>query len=125
MLLPELGVGQPRWERRSPSRCRRARSTASTVNIRLRRERWTPIDTYLLVERPEVVSASAKSLARRHQELFVVDRVDHHAAPCTVFCRGDAARSRCRRCRQTCAGSRCRTRVAVWNRWRCLSAMVV
>ena len=77
VLLPELGVGQ--------------RSVGASVTFAVQacakygkhREIYVPagaldpIDTYLLVERPEVVSASAKSLARRHQELFVVDRVDH------------------------------------------------
>ena len=77
VLLPELGVGQ--------------RSAGAPVNFAVQacakygkhREIYVPpgaldpIDTYLLVERPEVVSASARSLARRRRELFVVDRVDH------------------------------------------------
>ena len=35
------------------------------------------LDTVLLIERPEIVAASAKSLARRRRELLVVDHIDH------------------------------------------------
>jgi integrase len=34
------------------------------------------IDTYMLLERQDIVAASAKALARRHRELFVVAEVD-------------------------------------------------
>ena len=37
------------------------------------------VENFLLIERPEPVAASAKSLARRRQELFVVDHIDHEA----------------------------------------------
>jgi integrase len=35
------------------------------------------LDNFLLIERPELVAASEKSLARRRRELFVVDYIDH------------------------------------------------
>ena len=35
------------------------------------------LDNFLLIERPEIVAASAKSLARRRRELLVVDHIDH------------------------------------------------
>ena len=37
------------------------------------------VDNFLLIERPDLVAASAKSLARRRRELFVVDHIDHDA----------------------------------------------
>jgi site-specific recombinase XerD len=37
------------------------------------------LDNFLLIERPDLVAASAKSLARRRRELFVVDHIDHEA----------------------------------------------
>jgi hypothetical protein len=48
-----------------------------------RREVFVPVgavdavETFLLLERPELVAASAKMLARRHRELFVVSDIDH------------------------------------------------
>ncbi|NRQ39373.1 hypothetical protein HII36_47255 [Nonomuraea sp. NN258] len=35
------------------------------------------VDHYVLLERPELVEVSARSLARRHKDLFVVSEVDH------------------------------------------------
>ncbi len=77
VLLPELGVD------------RRTAGAPVTFAVQAcakygkHREVYVPpgaldaVDTYLLLERPEVVAASAKPLARRHHELFVVDRIDH------------------------------------------------
>ena len=37
------------------------------------------VENFLLIERPEPVAASERSLARGRQELFVVDHIDHEA----------------------------------------------
>jgi integrase len=53
-----------------------------------RREIYAPpgaldlVETYVMLERAEVVERSAHSLARRHRELFVVDEVDGRGRLC-------------------------------------------
>ncbi|WP_410583793.1 hypothetical protein [Amycolatopsis sp. lyj-108] len=37
------------------------------------------VETYLLLERPELTAAAAKPLERRHRELFVVSRIDRES----------------------------------------------
>ena len=76
VLLPELGVGQRSVGASVTFAVRRARSTASTVRYTFRRERWIRSTPTCLWSAPRWCPRS-KSLARRHQELFVVDRVDH------------------------------------------------
>jgi integrase len=79
VLLPELGVG--------------VRRPGEPVELTLqacakygtRREVFVPagaldaVETFLLAERPEIVAASARTLARRRRELFVVTRIDRAA----------------------------------------------
>lgn len=79
VLLPELGAG-----RRRPGEPIDFAVQACAKYGRYR-EIYVPtaavdaVDNFLLIERPELVAASARSLARRRRELFVVDCVDHEA----------------------------------------------
>lgn len=41
---------------------------------------WEAVETYWLLERPQVVAASAQALTRRRRELFVVDEIDPDTA---------------------------------------------
>lgn len=79
VLLPELAVG------RRPAGEPVTFAVQACAKYGKHREVYIPpgaldaVDTYLLLERPEVVAASIKSLARRRRELFVIDRIDHEA----------------------------------------------
>ena len=77
VLLSELGVG---WRR--PGQAVEF-AVQACAKYGKHREVFVPagavdaVDTFLLLERPEFVAASAKMLARRHRELFVVSDIDH------------------------------------------------
>ena len=78
VLLPELGIGHnPRRAVTFP--------VQACAKYGKFREIYVPsgamdaVENFLLLERPEVVAASAKSLARQRHDLFVVDRIDPDA----------------------------------------------
>jgi len=77
VLLPELGIG---WHRPGEGVEFPVQACAKYGKYR---EIFVPtgaldaVETFLLLERPELVAASATTLARRRRELFVVDQVDH------------------------------------------------
>ncbi|UQX13485.1 tyrosine-type recombinase/integrase [Candidatus Mycobacterium methanotrophicum] len=77
VLLPELGVG-----RRRPGESVEF-AVQACAKYGKYREVYVPaaavdaVENFLLIERPEPVAASERSLARRRQELFVVDHIDH------------------------------------------------
>ena len=79
VLLPELGVGH-----RRPGESVEFGVQACAKYGR-HREIFVPagavdaVENFLLVERPDLVAASARPLGRRHRELFVVDRIDREA----------------------------------------------
>jgi len=79
VLLPELGAG--------------CRGPGESVEFAVQacakygkyRDIYVPsaavdaVENFVMIERPELVAASAKSLARRRRELFVVEHIDHVA----------------------------------------------
>jgi integrase len=77
MLLPELGVG-----RRRPGESVEF-AVQACAKYGKYREVYVPpaavdaLENFLLIERPEIVAASAKSLARQRRELLVVNHIDH------------------------------------------------
>jgi site-specific recombinase XerD len=79
VLLPELGVG-----RRRPGESVEF-AVQACAKYGKYREIYVPaatvdaVEDFLLIERPELVAASERSLARRRRELFVVDHIDHEA----------------------------------------------
>ncbi|MEV0712714.1 tyrosine-type recombinase/integrase [Nocardia aurea] len=79
VLLLELGVGQ------QPRREAVVFAVQACAKYGKYREIYVPagamdaVENFLLLERPEIVAASAKSLARQRRELFVVDHIDHDA----------------------------------------------
>lgn len=79
MLLPELGL-----ERRRPGEPT-VFAVQSCAKYGKRREIYVPagaldaVETFVLLERPQIVEASVKALARKRQDLFVVDHIDHEA----------------------------------------------
>ena len=76
---PNSGSGGAGLASPSSSRCRHARNTASTAEVYVPAAAVDAVENFLLIERPELVEASERSLARRRQELFVVDHIDHEA----------------------------------------------
>ena len=76
MLLPELGIGY------SPRRRSVTFPVQACAKYGKFREIYVPsgaldaVENLLLLERPEVVASSAKSLARQRHDLFVVDHID-------------------------------------------------
>lgn len=79
LLLPELGEG---WRRPADPVDLAVQACAK---YRRRRVVYVPVaalrmqDVYLLLERPDLVRRSARALATRRADLFVVDRIDHEA----------------------------------------------
>ncbi|WP_186275182.1 site-specific integrase [Mycobacterium kubicae] len=79
VLLPELGIEH--GTRRGPV----VFPVQACAKYSKYREIYVPsgaadaVQDFLLLERPEFVAASAKSLARQRRELLVVDRIDHDA----------------------------------------------
>ena len=77
VLFPELGDG-----RRRPGEAVQF-TVQACAKYGKSREIYVPagaldaLEAFTLLERPELVAASARSLARRRQELFVVDHIDH------------------------------------------------
>jgi site-specific recombinase XerD len=79
VLLPELGLG---WRRPGEGV---EFTVQECAKYGRRRDVFVPagaldsVERSLLLERPELVAASAKALARRSRGLFVVDQIDHQA----------------------------------------------
>ncbi|WP_460348663.1 hypothetical protein [Actinoallomurus acanthiterrae] len=77
LLLPELGEGIRRPGELATFDLQKC------AKYEIAREVYVPpaaldmVDHFVLLERPEIVEASARVLARRHRELFVVSKVDH------------------------------------------------
>lgn len=79
VLLPELGVGRRRPGESVEFPVQACAKYGKYREIYVPTGALDAVDTFLLVERPELVAASSKSLARRRRELFVVDHIDHEA----------------------------------------------
>lgn len=77
VLLPELGVGRRRPGEPVTFRVQACAKYGKCREIFVPTGALDAVDAFLLLERPELVAASARTLARRRSELFVVDRVDH------------------------------------------------
>ncbi|KAB2344142.1 hypothetical protein [Actinomadura rudentiformis] len=84
LLLPELGEGIRRPGEPVDF------DLEACAKYGLRRSVYVPpaslamIDTYLMLERQDVAEASARSLARRRNDLFVVTKVNIDQARCTA-----------------------------------------
>lgn len=79
VLLPELGAGRRRPGEPVDFAVQACAKYGKYREIYVPTAAVDAVDNFLLIERPELVAASATSLARRRRELFVVDRVDHEA----------------------------------------------
>jgi integrase len=76
VLLPELGVGSRRSGEGVQFPVQEVARYGNYREVFVPDGALASVENYLLLERPEIVEASARSLARRHRDLFVVDRVD-------------------------------------------------
>lgn len=79
VLLPELGVGHRQLGESVEFAVQACAKYGKYREIFVPAGALDAVDNFLLLERPDVVAASAKALSRRRRELFVVDRVDHEA----------------------------------------------
>jgi integrase len=79
VLLPELGVGRRRPGEPVEFAVQACAKYGKYREIYVPAATVDAVENYLLIERPEPVAASERSLARRHRELFVVDHIDHEA----------------------------------------------
>ena len=75
-LLPELGVGVRRPGDPVEFELQACAKYELSRTVYVPPAALSMVDTYLLLERPEVAEASARSLAGRSRELFVVTRID-------------------------------------------------
>jgi site-specific recombinase XerD len=79
VLLPELSVGRRRSGESVEFPVQACAKYGKYREIYVPNGALDAVDNFLLLERPELVAASAKPLARRRRELFLVDDVDHEA----------------------------------------------
>jgi hypothetical protein len=77
VLLPELGVGHRRHGEPVEFAVQACAKYGKYREVFVPTGALDAVDNFLLLERPEVVAASAKALALRRQDLFIVDRIDH------------------------------------------------
>ena len=77
VLLPELGIGQRTAGEAAVFPVQACAKYGKYRQIFVPSGALDTMETFLLVERPELAAASAKTLSRRHRELFVVSEVDH------------------------------------------------
>lgn len=77
VLLPELAVGQRTASEGVVFPVQACAKYGKYREIFVPSGALNTVETFLLLERPELVEASAKSLGRRSRELFVVDQIDY------------------------------------------------
>jgi site-specific recombinase XerD len=77
VLLPELGADHRRPGEAVQFTVQACAKYGKSREIYVPAGALDAVEAFTLLERPELVAASARSLARRRRELFVVDRIDH------------------------------------------------
>lgn len=77
LLLPELGVGSRRPGEPVTFRLQKCAKYENPRDVYVPPAALDMVDHFLLLERPEITEVSAKALARRGKDLFVVSKVDH------------------------------------------------
>ncbi|MFJ3921585.1 tyrosine-type recombinase/integrase [Streptomyces sp. NPDC090022] len=76
VLLPELGMGRGTCAEEADFRVQACAKYGKERGIFVPEQAMQSVETYCLLERPEFTAAAARSLERRHRDLFVVSRVD-------------------------------------------------
>ncbi|MFZ3492334.1 site-specific integrase [Streptomyces sp. 5.8] len=76
VLLPELAVGARRGQEPVQFRLEACAKYGRARDAYVPAAALDLVDTYLLLERAEIVERSAARLGRRHRDLFVLDRTD-------------------------------------------------
>lgn len=79
VLLPELGIGTAAPGTAAEFTAQACAKYGTARAIYVPEDAMDAVETYLLLERPELTSAAATSLGRRHRELFVVSRIEREA----------------------------------------------
>jgi integrase len=76
VLLPELGIGVSRPGQAAEFTVQACAKYGKRRSIYVPEGAIDAVETYLLLERPDLVAAAAKRLGQRHRDLFVVSRID-------------------------------------------------
>lgn len=79
VLLPELGIGTATPGTSAEFTVQACAKYGKARGIYVPEESMRSVETYLLLERPELTAAAATTLERRHRELFVVSRLDRES----------------------------------------------
>src|SRR6266702_4307576 len=77
VMLPELGAGRRRPGDAVQFTVQPCAKYGKSREIYVPAGALDAVEAFTLLERPGLVAASARSLARRRRDLFVVDRIDH------------------------------------------------
>ncbi|MFD4829138.1 hypothetical protein ACFWPV_04660 [Streptomyces uncialis] len=93
MLLPELGVGVNLPGQAAEFTVQACAKYGKARTLYVPEDAVGSVDTYVLLERPELTAAAAPRLGRRHRDLFVVSRIDRESGrnrgvldvPCQVL----------------------------------------
>ncbi|MBD0674587.1 hypothetical protein [Streptomyces sp. CBMA156] len=76
VLLPELGIGVNRPGQAAEFTVQACAKYGKARTVYAPEEAVGAVETYVLLERPELTAGAARTLERRHRDLFVVSRVD-------------------------------------------------
>jgi site-specific recombinase XerD len=77
VLLPELGLGASAPGSAAEFTVQACAKYGKARTIYVPEDAIDSVETYCLLERPEMARAAAKTLGRKHRDLFVVSRIDH------------------------------------------------
>ncbi|MEU0009573.1 hypothetical protein ABZ079_36555 [Streptomyces sp. NPDC006314] len=77
VLLPELGIGPDVARSAAEFTVQACAKYGKARPIYVPEDAIDSVDTYCLLERPELARAAARTLARKHRDLFVVKRIDY------------------------------------------------
>lgn len=77
VLLPELGIGPGIARSGAEFTVQACAKYGKARTIYVPEDAIDSVDTYCLLERPELARAAARTLARKHRDLFVVTRIDY------------------------------------------------
>ncbi|MBT2451354.1 hypothetical protein J7F03_30645 [Streptomyces sp. ISL-43] len=79
VLLPELGIGVTPHGQVAEFTVQACAKYGKARTVYVPEDAVGSVDTYVLLERPELTAAAARNLGRRHRDLFVVSRIDHES----------------------------------------------
>ncbi|MFI6637779.1 hypothetical protein ACIBI7_53630 [Nonomuraea fuscirosea] len=79
VLLPELGIGVGHRVDEVTFTVQACAKYGKARTIYVPQDAMRSREHYFLIERPDLAARSARSLAKRHRDLFIVSRIDHES----------------------------------------------